>query len=85
MAVCSEDPSLESLVRGENAHLFPHYDPELAAKFAYGPPKLTRGLLQAIADRQPMTYLAEQEKSLLADNLREVNVLGDTVSCSALP
>lgn len=82
MAVCSEDPSLERIVRGDNAHLFPHYDPLFAAKFAYGPPKMSRELLQAIADRQPLLYSASQGKTMLADKLREVNILGDTVSLS---
>ncbi|EKD05268.1 hypothetical protein A1Q2_00498 [Trichosporon asahii var. asahii CBS 8904] len=80
MAVCSEDPSLERIVRGDNAHLFPHYDPLFAAKFAYGPPKMSRELLQAIADRQPLLYSASQGKTMLADKLREVNILGDTSS-----
>lgn len=82
--MCSEDPSLERIVRGDSAHLFPHYDPAFAAKFAYGPPKMTRALLQAIADRQPLLYAASQERSILDDTQREVNLLGDNVSLLAI-
>lgn len=70
-------------MRGDNTHLYPHYDPELAPKFAYGPPKMTRGLLQEIAERQPLSYNVGLEISILEDGMREVHVLGDTVSFAA--